>query len=385
MLFLSTTTAFAAGNSFDPDVAAYNLRLGSQAFGARYHFTTNDLVIEEAEHLLKMGSDIVKFSLGPGKGRKRKESIAAYVKTNPTYTRLFSMPFRHYFAWTGIAGHNSQNYWRTGSNPDEDRREYDEIYELTQYLLTKYSGTGKRFYLGNWEGDWLLLGPARDGDSNPPNEAVLGMRAWLNARQKAVDDAKRATPHTNVDVFVYVEVNRVRDAMQKKAGADIRVVNAVLPFVANIDYVSYSSYDSQTLKESELVKTLDYIEAHTPKSKASMIPGRRVFIGEYGFGKKTTPEQQLEPTREYLARVLSWGVPFALFWQVYNNEENSYFCLIDERGKPTPCYELHKEFLSKARLRVAEFKRQKGRLPTDAEFTALATSLLGNASTRGGR
>ena len=367
----------AAGQPISADVANYNLRLGSQAFGTLYHFTTNDVVIEQAEHLVKMGSDIVKFGLWPGERRKELKTLTACVQANPLYTRLFDMPFHHYIAWTSVASHDSQHYWRKGPQPDQDRLEYAEIHEFTRYLLTRYNGTGKKFYLGNWEGDWLLLGTAQHGKNNPPPEAVLGIRAWLNARQQAVDDAKHATPHTNVDVFVYAEVNRVRDAMQNKPGTNIRLVNAVLPFVTNLDYVSYSSYDAQNLKEPELVRTLDYIVAHTATNKAAVIPGRRLFIGEYGFGgRKCPPEQQLEPTRAYLARLLRWGVPFALFWQVYNNEKDNFFCLIDAHGKPTPCYELHQRFLSAARLRVAEFKQRCGRLPTDDEFTTLVLPLL---------
>ena len=373
---------FASEPASDPEVANYNLRFGSQAFGTLYQFSTNDVVVEQGEQLLRMGSDIVKFGLNAGKGRKELKTLTASVQANPRDTRLFEMPFHHYFLWTDIASHGSHNYWRQGPQPDQDGLEYAEIHEFTRYLLTRYSGTGKKFYLGNWEGDWLLLGTSQHGTNNPTPEAVLGMRSWLNARQRAVDDAKKETPHTNVDVFVYAEVNRVRDAMQNKPGANIRLVNAVLPFVTNLDYVSYSSYDAQNLAEPELHRTLDYIVAQMSTNKAGVIPGRRLFIGEYGFGgNKRTPDRQLEPTRKYLARLLRWGVPFALFWQVYNNEAGNYFCLIDARGKPTPCFDLFQGYLRAARLRVADFKRSHGRLPNDAEFAALVLPLLESRNT----
>ena len=373
---------FASEPASDPEVANYNLRFGSQAFGTLYQFSTNDVVVEQAEQLLRMGSDIVKFGLNAGKGRKELKTLTASVQANPRDTRLFEMPFHHYFLWTDIASHGSHNYWRQGPQPDQDGLEYAEIHEFTRYLLTRYSGTGKKFYLGNWEGDWLLLGTSQHGTNNPTPEAVLGMRSWLNARQRAVDDAKKETPHTNVDVFVYAEVNRVRDAMQNKPGANIRLVNAVLPYVTNLDYVSYSSYDAQNLAEPELHRTLDYIVAQMSTNKAGVIPGRRLFIGEYGFGgNKRTPDRQLEPTRKYLARLLRWGVPFALFWQVYNNEEGNYYCLIDAHGKPTPCFVFFQDYLSAARLRVADFKRSHGRLPNDAEFAALVLPLLESRNT----
>ena len=367
----------AEGPSADPEVAGYNLRMGAQAFDACYQFTTNDIVVEQAEHLVRMGSDIVKFRMEAGKYRKDQKTLTAFVQVDPVCQRLLKMPFHHYLTWTSIAAHDSQHYWHNGPQPDQDGLEYKEIHEFTHYLLTRYSGSGKKFYLGNWEGDWLLVGTTQHGTNNPSPEAVLGMRAWLNARQRAVDDAKSETAYTNVDVFVYVEINRVRDAMLNKPGSNIRIVSAVLPHVPDLDYVSYSSYDAQNLAESELVRTLDYIVAQMPVRKAAVIPGRRLFIGEYGFGgNRRAPDQQVEPTRAYMARLLRWGAPFVLFWQVYNNEKNNYFCLVDAQGVLTPCYELHRQFLSTSRLRVADFKRHNGRLPTDAEFTALALPLL---------
>lgn len=367
------------GEPLPPEATRYNLRLGSQAFGARYQFTTNSAVVEQAGHLVRMGSDIAKFAIAAEPRRKEQVPLAAFVQGHPEYTRLFDMPFRHYFLWVnGVAAPG--NYWRKGVDEEKDREEYGEIHALTRHLLTRYSGTGKSFYLGNWEGDWLLLGTGDRGTNNPPPEAVLGMRAWLNARQRAVDDATRTTPHREVNVFAYVEVNRVRDALLKKPGADIRIVNAVLPFVPELDYVSYSSYDAQNLAEPELFRTLDYIAANLSTNKAAVLPGRRVFIGEYGFGGGgRVPEQQLVPTRDYLARVLRWGVPFALFWQVYNNEPGNFFCLIDERGRPTPCYELHRRYLPAARQAVGGFWRRHRRVPTDDEFTALALPLLESA------
>ena len=44
---------------------------------------------------------------------------------------------------------------------------------------------------------------------------------WLNNRQQAVDDAQRDTTFTNVNVFCYAEVNRVRDAMVGSASVNL--------------------------------------------------------------------------------------------------------------------------------------------------------------------
>ncbi len=92
--------------------------------------------------------------------------------------------------------------------------------------------------------------------------AIQGMRDWLNTRQQAVDDARRETPHTNVNVYAYAEVNRVRDAMLNGPDNNQRLVNQVLPAVTNLDFVSWSAYDGQDLDPEELHRTLDYIESH---------------------------------------------------------------------------------------------------------------------------
>src|SRR5205807_10177099 len=120
--------------------------------------------------------------------------------------------------------------------------------------------------------------------TNPAPAVPPAMAAWLNTRQKGIDDAKAATVFNNVNVFGYAEVNRVRDAMLNGPTNNVRVVNYVLPYVTNLDYVSYSSYDAMNLSMAGVYSTLDYIEAHIPANKAGAIPRERLFIGLYGWG-----------------------------------------------------------------------------------------------------
>jgi hypothetical protein len=54
----------AAGTMSDPEVDGYNLRVGTQTFNGQYQFTTNTLLVETAEVIRGMGSDIVKLYLG---------------------------------------------------------------------------------------------------------------------------------------------------------------------------------------------------------------------------------------------------------------------------------------------------------------------------------
>ena len=160
------------------------------------------------------------------------------------------------------------------------------------------------------------------------------MIAWENVRQKAVDDAKAGLLFSNVNVFYYAEANRVRDAMVNGPSNNQRVINRVVPYVTNLDFVSYSSYDAMDLDDSTLYATLDYILSKIPAGKAGLPPGQRLWIGEYGWGWWTTAAQE-PPSRAYIQRLLKWGPRFILFWEIYNNEENRNFCLIDATGTKT--------------------------------------------------
>lgn len=374
--------AIQAASWSDPAVDAYNIRIGTQTFGARYHFTTNTVLVETAEAIRGMGSDVIKFYMGKSVGGQYPGLTLAATVTNlttlaqlePSYRRVLDMPFRHFVIWSYCFGASGDAGWGDGFSASERQKEYAEIYDFTRHLLTAYNNSGKSFYLGHWEGDWYLL-PGYNTSTNPTPTVIQGMIDWLNTRQQAVDDAMRNVPHANVAVYHYTEVNRVRDAMLNPPGSNQRLVNAVLPAVTNLDFVSWSSYDGMNLDRTNLYATLNYIEAHVPTNKASVIGGRRVWVGEYGWGGANTSAEQEPPTRAYLRRLLPWGVRFILFWEIYDNE-NKAFWLIDSTGAKTPCYDLHQRLANLARLEVARFREKQGRLPTDAEFADLVTPAL---------
>jgi hypothetical protein len=329
-----------------------------------------------------LGSDIFKGYFGKGLGGQYSgitlpagvTNLTTLARDEPSCRRVLDMPFRHFLLWSYCFAASGDAGWSDGFSASERAKEYAEIYAFTRHLLTNYNHSGKSFYLGHWEGDWYLL-PGYNTAVNPSPTAIQGMIDWLNTRQQAVDDAQRDVPHTNVAVFHYTEVNRVRDAMFNAATNNQRLVNMVLPYVTNLDFVSWSSYDGMNLATGELHATLDYVEAHLPTNKAPIIAGRRVWIGEYGWGGSLTSEQQEPPTRAYLQKLLPWSPRFILFWEMYDNESKAYW-LIDSAGAKTPCYDLHQRFLNRARLLSARFLETNGRLPGDAEFAALLTPSL---------
>ena len=322
--------------------------LGTQNIGGTYHFTNQTLLVEGAEKIREMGSNVLKLRLGPNYAvggytappDAHIQSLTELARDEPSYRRVFDMPFADYVIWTYcFSTYQHVTPWHGRMKPDILAREYREIYNLTQYLLTTYSGSGKTFYLGNWEGDWHLLSGAPDDhkpkwEKTPNADAVPGMIDWINTRQKAVDDAKRDTPHHDVQVYHYLEVNLV----QKGIKGQRCVTRDVLPQTP-VDFVSYSSYDSlQKDIARDLPAALDFIAAHLPPKAG--VAGQRVFIGEYGFGN-LGPAAENAQALKVMKAGLGWGCPFVLFWELYDNEvaKNGRlrsFWLIDDHGTKQP-------------------------------------------------
>src|ERR1017187_9313346 len=79
-----TTTAAAAKRGPVPlsGAEAYNYILGTQTIGATYQFTGEDVLVETAQAILDMGSNLLKFTMGRDYQRmKLKPSKAAYPET----------------------------------------------------------------------------------------------------------------------------------------------------------------------------------------------------------------------------------------------------------------------------------------------------------------
>lgn len=350
---------------------AYNYVAGTQTIGVSYQFTGETKLVETARAILTMGSNTLKFSLAPEKNVAPKpKSLVELAQNDASVKTVFELPFANYLMWvTPLSAPGGAPF-----APNRLEAERREIYDLTQHLLKTYDGSGKTFYLGNWEGDWLLT--HMNPDYVATAEEVQNMVNWAKTRQQAVDDARRDTPHTNVQVYYYIEVNRVQDARQGK----IRVANKVLPS-ANPDFVSYSSYDAQQGDiEKNYAEALDYIQSQLAPKPG--LPIKRVFIGEYGMPLMgNTAAQQDKLVRHVLRAGLRWGCPFVLYWEMYNNEvtpdgKQRGFWLIDDKNVKQPAYFTHAGFYEKAKTYVAEFDAKNRRLPSREEFGAAALNWL---------
>jgi hypothetical protein len=359
-----------------------NLLLGTQAIGGRYQFTQEEPLLESAKLIAELGSGIIKFSISKqasfGKtkanvrgGNPGWKTLAEIAEKEPTHRTVLDRPFTHFFLWAyPFTTHGSAGTFKTA----ERDLEYREMFDLAAHLLRTYSGTGKKFYLGHWEGDWHLR-PHFDPKQPFPEGFGDNFIAWLNVRQQAIDDAKRDTPHQNVEVWHYTEANLVEPFL--KGGQCL--ANDILPQV-EVDFVSYSCYDSlQRGIRDDLHATLNHIESKL-KPKAGLA-GKRVFIGEYGFpARRYSPEEQNRKSIETMIAAIEWGCPFVLYWELYDNEGTTDkpggFWLINEKNEKQPLWHTHLRYFEWGRKYIADFQQRTGKPITDADFRTAALAYL---------
>lgn len=369
------------------DLEDYNFVLGTQGIGGYYKFTDESALIEQAKHTRAMGSNILKITLAKkspkiyGLPIKKVKTTKELFLSNKDYKKVFDMDFKYIFAWVHSL---TQVKWKKGINKKEEQILYNEMYEFATYLLKEYNNSGKTFLIGNWEGDWLLHS-GFDRHITPPKKHVKNMIKWFQIRQRAIDDAKRKTKHRNVQIYHYVELNLVLKGMK----GEVCIAENVLPKV-NVDLVSYSSYEAIKKRNfEEKTKTLtaifNYLEKQL-KPKKNIPFKRRVFIGEYGYHANINKPQsfinQHNETKEIMQIALALDLPFALHWQMYNNEydkktgRSKEMSLVNEQGKKTSLYFLHQAYYKKMNAYLKSYKTQFDKYPNANLFRNKALEVL---------
>ena len=367
----------------------FNTILGTQAIGGRYQFTQEAPLLESAKLIAELGSGIMKFSISKqvcfGKEKVNILSCDPKLKTlsniadqEPAHRAVLDMPFEHFFIWAyPFTTHGSAGTFKTA----ERELEYREMYDFACHLLRTYTGSGKSFYLGHWEGDWHLR-PHFDRKQPFPEHFGENFIAWLTVRQQAIDDAKRDTKHERVNVWHYTEANLVEPFL--KSGQCL--TNDILPQV-DVDFVSYSCYDSlQRVIRDDLFATLSHIESKLRPKPG--ITGKRVFLGEYGFpARRYSPEEQNRKSIETMIAGLEWGCPFILYWELYDNEGTTEkpggFWLINEKNEKQPVWHTHEGFYAWARQYLKTAASSGGAMPTDTSFRKAAVDYLTSQLTSG--
>jgi hypothetical protein len=372
--------AIVTNSEYDSAPTMLNMIVGTQAIGGPYQFTDDAYLLEVAREIEGLGSNLIKFSVNPRKYAKRPylldevsgiDSMVDLLDQHPVYKKLMRMDFRFYHMW---ANPYAQTRWQDGVSQSEERALYDEFYELATHLLDTYRGSGKLFFLGHWEGDWLLQG-AMDANVDATPERIKGFAQYLNIRQRAINDARTHLPNAGVWVYHYTEVNLVWKGID---GSRPTLTNAVLPLV-DIDFVSYSCYDvlhGKNMRE-DLHRALDHIESQL-KPRPDIF-GKRVFVGEYAIkaaAVKYDPQAHDRRNREVTRAILEWGCPFALYWQFYCNEPrgDGYqgYWLVDDQQVRYPLYQTFKDYYSSVRSYVAETFQRTGGAPSPEAIRAHA-------------
>lgn len=256
--------------------------------------------------------------------------LTGLAQTAP-FTTVFSSDFKTIVLTTYTFANNDQVQGMASCQSCQSAEE-NEFYNLTKYLYSQYAGSGKRFILKNWEGDWIALGgQGVNLTSNIPDSMVQDMIAWLSARQRGVTRARNeAGSSPRMQVLNAAEVNRVLDYAQHGL---TRVINAVVPSV-NADMVTYSSYDStvfgsdaQTVQQA-LTLALQTIEKLAPDPLG--FGPRRILISEYGLFENQDLDDATWRTQAVLDTAINAGIYGAFLWELFDNT------CTQPNGQPSP-------------------------------------------------
>lgn len=386
---LILTTSFSQEFAYDESfpLEDYNFVMGTNSLGSKYQFSKDTKIIEQAKQTRALGSNILKISITDrylkDYGYKISDvtDMMGVIDLIPDYAEVMKMDFKYYFFWFHTA---TKIKWKRGISKQQEKALYKEMYDFVEYLLKENNNSGKSFFIGNWEGDWLLH-PQMNRNSIPTKDDVANMTKWLQIRQRAIEDAKEKVEHENVNVYYYVEVNLVNKGLE----GETCLTRDVLPRV-NPDFVSYSSYESSKKVDYEtnkkfLERAVNFIEEQL-QPKEGLPFKRRVLIGEYGGhafeDKPETFLRQFSNVNDIMQLTLEMDLPFALHWQLYNNEyrkndgASKNMSLINEKGEKMPVFYLHQNFYKEMNAFLKNYKEVNGYYPAHEVFKEEALTVL---------
>jgi hypothetical protein len=346
LLALAAAASVAQANP-DPPPASYlsaaetpmSAIVGSTHVGGRYHMSSRPFLKEGADRILELGSSTIKIWLNNAPGRnyyyntnwgtylRDVRSVTDLIRT-PYYDEVLRLPFDVIVLMTTEF---SVPNWKAGMSEAKAAPVRAEIRELTEYLLTEFRGSGKTFIIANWESDNnIRLGEV---DSSLWPQYIQGMIDWTNARQDGIIEGRAAVGMDGVAVFGAFESNHIP---LHATFAWPTTIDAVVPHTY-CDLYSYSNWGTKVPGEEwQIIENLDYIAQRTPPSP--YFGRRNVFLGEWGayevsYMSPLFPNQpgdtrvhdahsdrmQREVVMRNLDLALRWGIPYALYWQIYCN------------------------------------------------------------------
>ncbi len=235
------------------------------------------------------------------------------LASTPAFRALFSEPFETFVLTTSTFALGTGDPWRARDDSALLEAEADELEALTRHLRATYRGTGKRFVVQNWEGDWVL----RAGDEH----AAERMIHWLTARQVGV--ARGRAVDSDVEVEHAVELNLVlRDDGPT-------VLREVLPFLC-VDSISYSAWEALEVDtawpmDRQRAQVRERLTEATRRIRS--VTSAPIALGEIGFAENEHPPGATSELLDETLRVArSLELTRAIYWQVYDNECTGSAC-----------------------------------------------------------
>lgn len=296
-------------------------RLGTTHTGGKYYFTEEPFIIEGAKKIEELGYGVAKFFVG-GVNEYPYNSTWELPK-NPTpleYIRhpYFQAALNRNFTTIILNVTNLKKELET-PNPDYSNV-YDEIYDLSKYLLETYKDRNVTFVIKNWEGDWLLRGGflSKDEwtavDQCIKSRRIRNMIKWFQVRQSAVEAAREDAGNTVCKLYHAIEGNKVIESMNGISG----VASDILPAV-KADMVSWSCYDGLG-KVVNLYKGIQYLQQQLKPSAYTLQGSAPVMLGEIGIPERAQPNNITTRWDEFMGVCFALNVPYIVHWELYCNE-----------------------------------------------------------------
>ena len=245
----------------------------------------------------------------------------ATAAASPAYAALFgSTSFDTILLTTYSAGDDASN-WTNGFDGAEAAAEQQQIASLGTYLLTTY--LNKTFIVLQWEGDNAISSVASN------QTAWDGFTAWIQSRAAGIVQARAAAGNGASHLYSGLEFNLLRSkatGMPCDGATNKCVVSVVVPQV-DVDYYSYSSWDSllPSMNPSQVATTLtaDLTTAlGWAKMRDPSVTPARFLVGEFGAPREQSDLGECAATQRaagIIGAVTQWGAARGIFWQIIDN------------------------------------------------------------------
>lgn len=297
-------------------------RLGVTHMGGKYHLTGDPFIVEGSKKIQELGFTTAMYFLGIV---DPKNNLKGYtynsdwkLQKSASFVEILSHP---YFVKALDCGQKCVVF-NAGAFKDKklSSEVYQDIYQMSKYLLTTYKDRDITFIIKNWEGDWMMRGEGVSKEvwmarkDNERNEIVKNMTEWFRIRQEAVTDARNKVTQTRAKIFFAIEANKVIEGMN---GAVTTIANDILPNVS-VDMVSWSSYDGMS-NHRTFYRGIEYLRRqHRPTPY--MAGKKSVMIGEIGIQERTFKKDIKQTWDSLFGVIFALDVPLVVNWELYCNE-----------------------------------------------------------------